>query len=78
MDIRVGRNAQIVIPAAIRKQLSIEAGGTLRLDVDDHGRILLTPVSSDPIERFLQAGAGMFDGADPVAYQHKLRAEWDE
>ena len=78
MDVLVGRRAQVVIPAAIREKLAIKEGDKLRLDVDDDGRIVLTPVSSDPIERFLRAGAGIFDGVDPVEYQRELRDEWEE
>lgn len=77
VDVLVGRRAQVVIPAAIRERLKIKEGDKLRLDVDEAGRIVLTPVSADPLERLMKAGAGVFRGVDPVAYVRELRDEWD-
>jgi AbrB family looped-hinge helix DNA binding protein len=77
-DIRVGRKTQIVIPARFRKALGIKEGDILHASIDEHGRILLSPVPTDPIERFLRAGRGLFTGVDPVEYQRELGKERDE
>lgn len=78
VDVLVGRRAQVVIPAAIRERLKIKEGDKLRLDVDEAGRIVLTPVPADPLERLMKAGGAVFRGVDPVAYVRELRDEWDE
>lgn len=76
--IRVGKRAQIVIPAPLRHELGIGEGSTLEATTDEFGRLVLTPVPSDPFERLRKAAAGLFEGIDPVEFQRKLRDEWDE
>lgn len=39
MDIRVGKRAQVVIPAGVRAALGIAEGDVLRLEVDERGRL---------------------------------------
>jgi len=75
--IRVGKRAQIVIPASLRHELGIDEGSKLDAAIDENGRLVLTPVLSDPFERLRKAAAGLFEGVDPVEYQRKLREEWD-
>jgi len=58
-DIRVGKRGQIVLPAALRRELGIEDGSKLAVRADDEGRIVLEPVPSDPIRRFIEAGRGV-------------------
>ncbi len=76
MDIRVGRRAQIVIPAAIRRQLGIGEGDLLHAEVDAAGRLVLEPVAKDPVARLRAAGRGLYDAVDAVAEQRALRSEW--
>lgn len=78
MDIRVGKRAQIVIPAALRRRMGIGEGDVLRAEVEDEGRLILTHVPSDPLARLRQAAQGLFDGVDAVEEQRRLRAEWDQ
>jgi len=58
-DIRVGKRGQIVLPAALRRELGIEDGSKLAVNADGEGRIVLEPVPSDPIRRFIEAGRGV-------------------
>jgi AbrB family looped-hinge helix DNA binding protein len=76
-DIYVGKRAQLVIPAEIRRRLDIREGDTLRLEVDEQGRLVLEPLPRDPVARLRQAGARIFDGVDGVEEQRRLRAEWE-
>lgn len=76
-DVKVGRRAQVVIPARIRRELGIEEGDTLRLEVDDHGRLILEQVPDDPLSRVASAGRGCYEDVDPLAVQEELRSEWD-
>ncbi len=75
--IRVGKRAQMVIPARLRHEMGIGEGDTLRATLDDCGRLVLEPVPSDPIERFRQAWKGVFEGVDADAYIRELRDEWE-
>ncbi len=76
--IRVGKRGQIVIPATIRRQLSIEDGSQLWVRADDEGRIVLEAVSSDPLDRFIAFGRKAYEGVDVDAYIRGLRDEWDD
>lgn len=42
IEIIVSPNGRIVIPADVRRQLGLEQGGTLMLDVDEFGLTLTT------------------------------------
>jgi AbrB family looped-hinge helix DNA binding protein len=77
-SIRVGKKAQIVLPAALRRELHIEEGDVLQASIDDSGRIVMTPVPPDPLDRLRWAMAGLFEGVDPVEFQRELRREDDE
>lgn len=77
MDVRVGKRAQVVIPAQLRRQLGIEEGDTLHIEIDQHDRLVMRKVVNDPFRRFQQAGKGLFDDTDPVAWQQGLREEWE-
>ena len=76
-DVRVGKRAQVVIPAALRKRLGVHEGDILQASVDDAGNIVLKPVPSDPLERLRKAFAKCYEGVDAVAYVRALREEWD-
>lgn len=78
MDVRVGKRAQVVIPAALRKVMGVRDGDLLHAELDDRGRLVLERVEADPLRRLLDAGKGLWQGVDPVAEQHALRAEWPE
>ncbi|MPZ86986.1 MAG: AbrB/MazE/SpoVT family DNA-binding domain-containing protein [Nitriliruptorales bacterium] len=78
VEVRVGKRAQVVIPASVRTRLGIQEGDVLHLEVDAEGRVLLTRVPEDPVERLLRAGSGLLErDEDVVQVQRGLRAELD-
>lgn len=76
-DVLIGKRAQVVIPAEIRRRLGLREGDRLHLEVDDQGRIVLERLEEDPVERLIRAGTACFADVDPVAYQRALREDWD-
>ncbi len=76
MDVKVGKRAQVVIPAAVRHRLDIREGDTMRLEVDDEGRLVLERLPRDPLERLREVGARYYAGVDAVDEQRALRDEW--
>ena len=76
-EIRIGKRATVVIPAAMRKALGIGEGDRLQAILCD-GQLTLTPIPSDPIERLRRAFRGVYDGVDATAYIRALRDEWDD
>lgn len=78
VEVRVGKRAQVVIPASVRTRLGIQEGDVLHLEVDAEGRVLLTRVPEDPVERLLRAGSGLLqEDEDAIQVQRGLRAELD-
>jgi AbrB family looped-hinge helix DNA binding protein len=75
-DVLVGKRAQVVIPAAIRRRLGWKEGDRLHLQVDERGRVILERVSDDPVDRLKRAGEAVFRGVDPLEEQRRLRDEW--
>ena len=76
MDVRVGKRAQVVIPAAIRRRMGVTDGDLLHAELDEHGRLILEKVHANPLERLIAAGSNLFEG-DAVQIQRALRDEWD-
>lgn len=76
-DVLLGKRAQVVIPAAVRRRLGLHEGDRLHLEVDERGRIVLERISHDPVERLRRAGSSCFEDVDPVDFQRRLRDEWD-
>ena len=76
-DVRIGKRAQVVIPAAIRRELDLGEGDLLHLSVDDEGRIILQRTPDDPLARLRAAAGGVYSGIDAVEEQRQQRAEWE-
>ena len=76
MDVRVGKRAQVVIPAVLRRRMGVKDGDLLHADLDDQGRLVLERVEPDPLRRLSDAGRGLWHGDDPVQAQRALRSEW--
>lgn len=74
--VRTLAKGQVVIPATLRKQLSIEVGDLLEVTVvNDH--IELRPIPADPIAAFfgsLKGGASMAEG---LKEEHRSEVERD-
>lgn len=77
MDIRIGHQARMVIPMALRRRLGVEEGDTLRAEIDERGRLILEPVAADPVQRLRRAGAAVYGGVDGLEEQRRLRREWE-
>jgi AbrB family looped-hinge helix DNA binding protein len=77
VDVLIGKRAQVVIPAAVRRRLGLQEGDRLHLQVDDQDRIILQRAPRDPVDRLRAAGVSAYEGVDPVVVQRELRDEWD-
>jgi len=77
MDVRVGKRAQVVIPAVLRRRMGVTDGDLLHAEVDDQGRLILERVHPDPVQRLADAGRGLWGGDDPVKEQRALRDDWE-
>ena len=71
--IRVGTRGQVVIPKKFRKKHNIDSGVILEINDTKEG-LLLTPFN--PVAELKGIGKGLY--GDPVKYQKKLRAEWED
>lgn len=76
MDVRIGKRAQVVIPAELRRRMGVQDGDILHAELDEAGRLILEKSVADPVLRLLQAAQGLYD-EDPVVYQRARRKEWD-
>ena len=76
MDVRVGKRAQVVIPAELRRKMGVVDGDLLHAELDEQGRLVLERVELDPLRRLSDAGRGLWHGEDPVGEQRALRDEW--
>ena len=73
--VKVSSKHQIAVPAAVRRELSIEAGDYLLVDVED-GAIILIPKPSDPIEELRGLGREVWNGVDAQDYVDRERDAW--
>ena len=76
MEVRVGKRAQVVIPAALRRRMGVSDGDLLHAEVDEQGRLVLERVDPDPVARLVDAGAGLWSGVDAVDHQRAQRDAW--
>jgi len=75
LQVKVSSKHQIAVPASIRRQLSIDAGDHLQVEVRD-GVIILIPGSSDPIADLRGLGREIWDGIDAQEYVNGERDGW--
>lgn len=68
---RVSRKNQVTLPVAALHEAHVKAGDELRVTVDEHGRLVLTPVE-DPLEALI----GSMPGVSAAADLETLRDEW--
>lgn len=69
---RVSRKHQVTLPVDALRRAHIEPGDQLRVTVDDHGRLVLTPVA-DPLEELI----GSAPGLSATTNLETLRDEWE-
>jgi bifunctional DNA-binding transcriptional regulator/antitoxin component of YhaV-PrlF toxin-antitoxin module len=69
---RVSRKHQVTLPVDALRAAHIEPGDQLRVTVDEHNRLVLTPVD-DPLETLI----GSAPGISAATNLNALRDEWD-
>ena len=75
LQVKVSSKHQIAVPAAVRRQLEVDAGDHLLVDVQD-GVIVLIPMPVDPIEEFKGLGRENWEGVDVQEYIDGERSGW--
>lgn len=74
LSIKVSTKHQVSLPSAARRQLGIEAGDRLSVEVIDDGLILRRRPAT-PSGRLRGLGSELWQGVDPVARVRQLREE---
>ena len=73
--VKVSSRYQISLPGSARKQLNIQAGDRLLVDVQDW-LIVLTPQPENYTEHLAGLHKTIWQDVDPEAYLEKERTEW--
>lgn len=73
--VKVSSRFQIAVPAAARKQLGIERGDQLIVEVRD-GYVVLVPEPRDYVARLRGLHSEIWEGIDPQEYVNRERAAW--
>jgi AbrB family looped-hinge helix DNA binding protein len=76
LSVKVSTKHQVVVPAAARRALGIQAGDRLEVVVESD-RVVLRPRPGRASERLRGLGRGMYP-PDPVSFVRLLRDEWEE
>jgi AbrB family looped-hinge helix DNA binding protein len=74
--VKVSSRHQIAIPSSVRRQLGIEAGDYLRVEVCD-GQVVLTPEPRDAARMMRGLHKEIWEGVDVEAYIKELRGSWE-
>ncbi len=75
LSVKISTKHQIVVPSAVRRELHLEPGDRLTVEVRE-GEIVLRPRPEKASERLRRLGKGLY--GDPVEYVRRLRDEWEE
>ena len=75
LSVKISTKHQIVVPSAVRRELHLEPGDRLTVEVRE-GEIVLRPRPAKASERLRGLGKGLY--GDPVEYIRRLRDEWEE
>jgi len=75
LSVKISTKHQIVVPSAVRRELHLEPGDRLTVEVRA-GEIVLRPRPAKASERLRGLGKGLY--GDPVEYIRRLRDEWEE
>jgi bifunctional DNA-binding transcriptional regulator/antitoxin component of YhaV-PrlF toxin-antitoxin module len=78
---RLSPQRQITLPLSVVEQAGIEIGEELAVEVDDHGRVIVSRSTDETIgdrrRRALERVAGTLPGVWPPGGLDQLRREWD-
>jgi len=75
MSVKVSRRYQISLPSQARRQLEIEAGDRLLVEIQD-GMIILLPEPDDYTEYLAGLHGEIWQGIDAAAYLAEERQSW--
>lgn len=73
--VKVSNRYQIAVPAAARKQLGIERGDHLLVEIRD-GHLILVPEPSDYARHLRGLHREIWDGVEPQEYVRQEREAW--
>ncbi|MGH2354574.1 MAG: AbrB/MazE/SpoVT family DNA-binding domain-containing protein [Chloroflexota bacterium] len=75
VTVKVSRKNQIAVPAAVRRQLGIQPGDRLSVQVEG-SRLVLQREPEDILGALLGLAPEVWQGVDGTAYLRGLRDEW--
>ena len=75
LPVKVSSKHQIAVPAAVRRELAIDPGDHLLVEIHD-GVIYLIPKPTDPIEELRGLGREIWEGVDAQDYVNGERDGW--
>ena len=74
---KVSRKHQIAVPAKFRRQLDINAGDRLSVEVRD-GTLVLRPQRMSAADELREIGKDFWPGFDGIKLLNELRDEWTQ
>lgn len=77
ITVKVSNRYQIALPSRARKQLNIQAGDRLLVDIQD-GMIILLPQPQDYTTHLAGLYREIWQNVDTTSYLEQERAEWPE
>lgn len=75
VTVKVSNRYQISLPSLARKQLAIEAGDRLLVDIQA-GMMILMPQPEDYVEYMAGLHQEVWQGIDPATYLEQEREAW--
>ena len=75
VTVKVSNRYQIALPSAARKQLNIQAGDRLLVDIQE-GLIVLSPQPHNYVEYLAGLHQEVWKGVDTTAYLQQEREAW--
>jgi AbrB family looped-hinge helix DNA binding protein len=69
----VTRNSQVTLPKDVRELSGIKEGDQVIVNVDDEGRIIISPLRRSPVDDSFGIWEGEIEG---VRYTDIIRGEW--
>ncbi|MEM2864884.1 MAG: AbrB/MazE/SpoVT family DNA-binding domain-containing protein [Candidatus Bathyarchaeia archaeon] len=75
--IKMDSKGRVSIPKVLREQLCLNRGMELEIS-EDKGRIVLTPLTEDPVETIFEVlSQTLPEGRTATEVQRELRGEWN-
>lgn len=77
MQVKVSERGQISLPSSVRKQLNIQPGDYLLVDVQD-GLLIMAPAPPPDTNYLLGLHKEIWAGIDTTEYLREERASWQD